>query len=299
MYTQWYGPTAFGRLAVTQQPAFSSGQSWPTLIYLPISAFFDPTTLWQLLGRNTFHFSKEFANVVTAHEVAHQWWGHTVGQASYHDRWLSEGFADFSAGLFLEATQPNTDESQKFWDSERRLLLEKNQYGFRANDAGPLWMGERLSSFRAASADRRITYAKGAFVLHMLRYLMQDRQTGDQAFIAMMHDFLTTYHGKCASTEDFQRMAEKHMRPDMDLEHNGHLNWFFFEWVYSDRCAQLPPGLHAGRRGRRQDPAHDEDHAGRRRPFVQNARAGVPGLRRQASQAGNGARDRDLPPATS
>ncbi len=233
LYTQWYGPTAFGRLAVTQQPAFSSGQSWPTLIYLPISAFFDPTTLWRLLGRNTFQFSKEFANVVTAHEVAHQWWGHTVGQASYHDRWLSEGFADFSAGLFLEATQPNTDESQKFWDSERRLLLEKNQYGFRANDAGPLWMGERLSSFRAASADRRITYAKGAFVLHMLRYLMQDRQTGDQAFIAMMHDFLTTYHGKCASTEDFQRMAEKHMRPDMDLEHNGHLNWFFFEWVYS------------------------------------------------------------------
>jgi aminopeptidase N len=67
----------------------------------------------------------------------------------------------------------------------------------------------------------------------MLRYLMQDRQTGDQAFIEMMHDFLTTYHGKCASTDDFQLMAEKHMRPDMDLEHNGHLNWFFYEWVYS------------------------------------------------------------------
>jgi hypothetical protein len=233
VYTQWYGPTAFGRLAVTQQPAFNFGQSWPTLIYLPISAFLDPTTLWRLLGRNEFQFAKEFGNVVTAHEVAHQWWGHTVGQASYHDNWLSEGFADFSAGLFLEATQPNGDQSQKFWDSERRRLLEKNQFGFRLNDAGPLWMGIRLDSFRTHGANQAITYAKGAFVLHMLRYLMQDRQTGDHAFIEMMHDFLTTYHGKCASTEDFQRMAEKHMRPDMDLEHNGHLNWFFFDWVYS------------------------------------------------------------------
>jgi len=233
VYTHWYGPTAFGRLAVTQQPAFNFGQSWPTLIYLPISAFLDPTTRWRLLGRNTFRFSKEFINVVTAHEVAHQWWGHTVGEASYHDNWLSEGFADFSAGLFLEATQPTTDDSQKFWDSERRRLLDKNQFGFRLNDAGPLWMGIRLDSFKVHGADQAITYAKGAFVLHMLRYLMQDQQTGDQAFIEMMHDFLATYHGKVASTEDFQRIAEKHMRPDMDLEKNGHLNWFFYEWVYS------------------------------------------------------------------
>jgi len=34
-----------------------------------------PHTRWQLLGDQTFRFSKEFINVVTAHEVAHQWWG--------------------------------------------------------------------------------------------------------------------------------------------------------------------------------------------------------------------------------
>ncbi|MGB9456458.1 MAG: M1 family aminopeptidase [Bryobacteraceae bacterium] len=232
LYTHWYGPDAYGRLAVTQQPAFDFGQSWPTLVYLPISAFLDPTMRWELLGQNTFRFSKEFVNVVTAHEVAHQWWGHMVGWPSYHDNWLSEGFADFSAGLFLEFTQPNGDDAQKFWESERRMLLEKNQYGNRANDVGPLWMGERLNSFRASDASRRIIYAKGAFVLHMLRYLMQDRKTGDLPFIEMMHDYLTTYNGKSASTQDFQRMAEKHMRPEMDLEHNGHLDWFFQEWVY-------------------------------------------------------------------
>jgi aminopeptidase N len=66
----------------------------------------------------------------------------------------------------------------------------------------------------------------------MLRYLMQDRQTGDKAFKGMMHDYMTTYSGESASTEDFQRMVEKHMRPDMNLDGNGRIDWFFQEWVY-------------------------------------------------------------------
>jgi hypothetical protein len=231
LFTHWYGPVPYGRLAVTQQPAFDFGQSWPTLVYLPISAFLDPATRWRLLGSKTFGFSKEFINVVTAHEVAHQWWGNTLGPASYHDNWLSEGFADFSAAIFLEASQPSGEEAQKFWDSERRWLLERNEFGFRLNDAGPVWLGERLSSFRAHGAATPITYAKGAYILHMLRCLMQDRQTGDQAFKEMMQDFLVTYRGKSATTEDFQRMAEKHIRPEMNLDGNGRLDWFFQEWV--------------------------------------------------------------------
>lgn len=232
LFTQWYGPAPFGRLAVTQQPAFNFGQSWPTLIYLPVSAFLDSTQRWQLLGRNTFRFSKEFINVLTAHEVSHQWWGDAVGWASYHDQWRCEGVADFSAALFLEATHPKDDDAQKFWESERRLILEKNAFGNRANDVGPLWMGQRLDSFKAPDAYRRIIYAKGAFVLNMLRHLMQDGQTGGKNFIDMMHDFMAAYRGKNPATEDFQRIVEKHMRPEMNLDGNGRMDWFFREWVY-------------------------------------------------------------------
>ena len=234
LYTQWFGPAPFGRLAVTQQPAFDFGQSWPGLVYLPVSAFLDPTTRWRILGRNTFHFSSEFVNVVTAHELAHQWWGHTVGWASWHDQWLSEGFADFAAGLFLEATQPATDAAAKYWASERKRVLDKNEFGFRANDAGPIWWGELSGSTKIADAGDAITYAKGALVLRMLRSLMQDRQTGDKYFVDLMHDFAATYRGKSASTEDFQHMVEKHMRPDLDLDHNGRMDWFFQEWVYNN-----------------------------------------------------------------
>jgi aminopeptidase N len=170
--------------------------------------------------------------VVTAHEVAHQWWGHTVGWASYHDQWLSEGFADFSAALFLEATDPKGNSGPQFWESERKQVLEKNEFGNRANDVGPVWMGQRLESAKAVGVYQSITYAKGAFILNMLRNLMQDRQSGDRPFIEMMHDYVTTYRGKSASTEDFQRIAEKHMTADLNLEGNGKLDWFFQEWVY-------------------------------------------------------------------
>jgi hypothetical protein len=231
IFSHWYGPASYGRLAVTQQPAFSFGQSWPTLVYLPVSAFIDPTQRWQLLGRRTFGFSSEFVNVVTAHEVAHQWWGHMVGWASYHDQWLSEGIADFSAGLFLQATQRGSDAYLKFWESERRAILAQNEFGVRANDAGPLWLGQRLNWSKSQSAAQSLIYAKGAYVLQMLRSLMIDGK-GDANFISMMHDFVTTYHGKCASTEDFQRIVEKHMTPDLDLDHNGRMDWFFKEWVY-------------------------------------------------------------------
>src|SRR5437016_4517254 len=46
----------------------------------------------------------------------------------------------------------------------------------------------------------------------------------DGRFIAMMRDFVTTYAAKNASTEDFQRIVEKHWGEPMD--------WYFNEWVY-------------------------------------------------------------------
>ena len=227
----WFGDASYGRIAITQQPAFNYGQSWPTLVYLPISAFFDSTQRWMLMGGSAFRFA-EFIQEVTPHEVSHQWWGHMVGWASYHDQWLSEGFADFSAGLFLQQTEPKPDKFLKYWDRARETITAKNNYGIRPNDAGPLWMGLRLNTFKNGAAYNRLVYPKGGFVLHMLRYLMYDRETGDKDFIAMMHDFVTTYTNQNASTESFKSIVEKHMKPSLDLERNGKMDWFFREWVY-------------------------------------------------------------------
>jgi hypothetical protein len=231
LYQLWFGPAPYGRLAITQQPEPNYGQSWPGLVYLPLTAFLDATQRWRLLGGNAFRFN-DFILEVTPHEVSHQWWGHLVGWASLHDQWLSEGFADFSAGLFLEMTKPNSSQYLEYLQRAQKELLEKNEFGRRPNDAGPLWLGLRLDTFKTPSAYNRVVYLKGAFVLHMLRYLMQDPKTGDQDFIGMMHDFVATYTNRNASTEDFKLIVEKHMKPGMDLEGNRRMDWFFREWVY-------------------------------------------------------------------
>ncbi len=188
LFTLWFGPLPYGRIAITQQPEFSFGQSWPTLVYLPVSAFLDETQRWSLLGGNAFRFAN-FIDEVTPHEVSHQWWGHLVGWATYRDQWLSEGFAHFSASLFLQATEKKPDKFDQFWERSRKMIIEKNEFGRSANDAGPIWMGLRLNSFRTGSAYQKLVYPKGGYILHMLRSLMWNSKTGDQDFIAMMHRF--------------------------------------------------------------------------------------------------------------
>jgi aminopeptidase N len=120
---------------------------------------------------------------------------------------------------------------QKYWENARKMILEKNEFGRRANDAGPIWMGLRLNTFKTASAYRRMIYPKGGYVLHMLRYLMQD-ENGDQNFLDTMHEFVKSYFNRNPSTEQFIQIIDKHITPKLDLERNGKMTWFFREWVY-------------------------------------------------------------------
>ena len=38
--------------------------------------------------------------------------------------------------------------------------------------------------------------------------------------------------GKSATTEDFKAMIEKHMTPEMNLQGNGKMDWYFDDYVY-------------------------------------------------------------------
>jgi hypothetical protein len=240
--TFYFGKAPYEDIEITEQPNFSFGQSWPNLVYLPISAYIDSTQRWMLFGQINANFTG-FVQEVTPHEVAHQWFGHSVGWASYHDQWLSEGFAEFAAGLFLQqAVGPKWQKDYtEFWERLHARILEKNDFGIAPNDAGPLWLGLRLISPKMEQGYVNVTYPKGAYVLSMLRSLMHADQSSsgnpDQAFIDMMHDFIETHQKTPASTESFKAIAEKHMTKQMDLQQNGRLDWFFNQWVYG---TQIP-----------------------------------------------------------
>ena len=146
-------------------PISISANRGPSLVYLPISAYIDSTQRWLLFGQINSKFSG-FVQEVTPHEVAHQWFGHGVGWASYHDQWLSEGFAEFAAGLFLQqAMGPKWQKDYiDFWERQRHSILDKNKFGVAPNDAGPLWLGLRLISPHSEGGYQGVTYSKGAYV---------------------------------------------------------------------------------------------------------------------------------------
>ena len=67
----------------------------------------------------------------------------------------------------------------------------------------------------------------------MLRAMMWDPQSLDRDFQAMMQDFVATFRNQAVSSEDFQAIVEKHMKPAMDLTGDHRMDWYFDEWLRS------------------------------------------------------------------
>ena len=202
-FTQAFGPPLFERYYASEIPYFH-GQAFPGMILLSWATF---------LNRSTSGADQSFR----AHEMAHQWWGIGVEPAGSRDAWLSEGFAEFSGLWYMQTSLRDND---KYF---RQLRESRDEIRRQRDRAVPIGLGVRAAESWSGNYTL-VVYQKGAWVLHMLRNLMLDLRTmNEDAFKATMQDFYTTYRGKRASTEDFQRVVERHVGQPMD--------WFFREWV--------------------------------------------------------------------
>ena len=230
VFNDYFGPISTKRVHVTQQTACNFGQAWPGVIYIPTCYYWSPT----LRNQRGIQFgSAGYWESVAAHEMAHLWWGHAVGWNSYRDQWMSEGFAHLSASLFLQAAyQKDPQKYRNFWKGMLDDITQKNQFGFRPNDVGPVTQGYRLDSGRTGAVATSVIYPKGAYILHMLRMMMWTRDQGDAKFKGMLRDFIATHRNSPVATEDFKAIVEKHMQPDMNLDGDGSMNWFFRQFVY-------------------------------------------------------------------
>lgn len=234
VFENYYGPFPFHRLAVTNIP-YTYGQGWPMLLYLSVFSFMDETQ------RHLFGVVDQVrvSDYFRAHEVSHQWWGHEVGWKTYHDQWLSEGFAQFSGNLYVELR----DGEKRFLDrlhTDRQELTSSNNFGHRYEDVGPIWMGNRLASSLSPEGYNTVVYDKGGYVLEMIRAMMQEPRSKDpdQLFKEMMQDFTKSFSGKAASTEDFKAVVERHMTDAMLVDNSHNMDWFFNEYVYRTGIAQ-------------------------------------------------------------
>ncbi len=230
IYADYFGPISIKRVHITQQTACNFGQAWPGVIYIPTCYYWSPA-IRQQLGMQQGNAG--YWDSVASHEVAHLWWGHALGWNSYRDQWMSEGFSNLSASLFLQAAYPKEPQRfRNYWKGMLEQITEKNQFGFRPIDVGPLTQGYRLNSGRTGAVTTDLIYPKGAYVLHMLRMMMWNRDQGDAKFKMMLRDFVATHRNRPVTTEDFKDIVEKHMLPEMNLDGNGKMNWFFNEYVY-------------------------------------------------------------------
>jgi hypothetical protein len=232
IYNAFFGKLPYTRIAMSQQPAPNFGQAWPTLVYMPYLAYIDTTQRAQLLG--TRGGTSTFWRYVAPHEVAHQWWGHIIGWDSYRDQWMSEGFAEFSASLYVQLTRGN-EKFVDFWEDLRKQIVQATPQtrDRKPYTVGPVTQGYRLNNAKTGSIARVLIYPKGAYILHMLRMMMYKQgQGGDQAFQAMMKDFVQTHYNQPVSTEHLKVAVEKHMTKEMDIDKNGKMDWFFYQWVY-------------------------------------------------------------------
>ena len=235
VFEAYFGPYPYKKLAVSNIPLdYGYGQGWPGLLYVSSLTFIDSTQRHVLFGGRLS--AREQVNITDrfrAHETSHQWWGHVVGWKSYHDQWLSEGFAEFS-GLLYAQLRSGTQEFFSGLRGGREELLSKDPEGAVYDDLGPIYAGVRLSSGKHPRGYQTVIYTKGGWVLHMLRMMMFDPRAPDPEarFKAMMQDFTKTYYNQPASTGDFKRVVEKYMTPEMQMAGGGTMDWFFNAWVY-------------------------------------------------------------------
>ena len=167
-----------------------------------------------------------FNNTLTAHELAHQWFGDNVTCRSWADIWINEGFASYSEYLMLADLYPGQQASDML-DRHNNIM---SQIG------GSVWVEDSLNDGRIFSS--RLSYDKGAAIIHTLRFQMNN----DSLFFATLKEFQQLYADSTALGIDFQAVAENVTGMDFT---NFMQEWYFGEGfpTYSVRWNDLGADL--------------------------------------------------------
>lgn len=153
------------------------------------------------MEHQTMSFMGGFGYELVAHEMAHQWFGDKVTCGSWEDIWLNEGFATYLSGLCYENLAPQNWYNFK----QQRINSATSQPG------GSVFVDDTTSVGRIFSG--RLSYSKGAMVLHMLRWVC-----GDSAFFGGIRNYLADPNlaYSYAKTADLQAHLEAASGKDLD-----------------------------------------------------------------------------------
>jgi hypothetical protein len=215
------GPPPLRSLSVSPIPG-NFGQGFPGLLYLSTRSYLD---LSNRTGADSY-----FADLLHAHETAHQWWGNFVTSPGYEDDWLQEAVANYLALLTIESRRGSKLLERILLDLRDRLTV-KGESLETVESAGPVVFGLRLQSSHGFGVWRTIVYDKGTWIIHMLR-----RRMGDEAFWRLLRDITAKPPANGLTAEAFRIAAVAAMKaspaaPGSYASLDPTLETFFDTWV--------------------------------------------------------------------
>lgn len=162
------------------------------------------------MEHQTMSFMYNFNHGLVAHELAHQWFGDKITCGSWQDLWLNEGFATYATGLTYQSLFKGNE-----WLQWRQQTLRA---ATQVPD-GSVWIEDTTNVSRMFSSS--LTYNKGAYLLHMLRFKM-----GDENFFNALKSYLQDNNLKYgfARTENLKFHLKQHGEEGIDE--------FFNDWYY-------------------------------------------------------------------
>jgi aminopeptidase N len=196
-YSNYVGPYAYEKLANIQTPSVNGGMETSSAIFYGEDL---------VTGKRD-----ERTRNVVIHEIAHQWFGNAITETTWDDAWLSEGFATFFTLLFIE------NEYGKEEYTKGIIKARKSVYDMSVKMPDFSIVSNRTAEKEDVTSG--ITYQKGAWVIHMLRNLI-----GEKNFKKGIQNYYAKYFNANTTTSEFRAEMEKVSGKDLKL--------FFKQWLY-------------------------------------------------------------------
>jgi hypothetical protein len=227
-YAQEFGPPPYASLTLGLIEGVAPGGHSPPGMVLVARR---PLLLRGRLREDPANFG-DVPDFFLAHELAHQWWGHGVAGQNYHERWISEGFAQYAAALWVRSSQGER--------AFRDLLGRMAEWAVRRHREGPISLGYRLGHLKGdPQIFRAVVYDKGALVLHMLRGIV-----GEDAFRRALTQLQAEHR--------FLKIGTATLRAALESASGKNLSSYFDAWVFGTEL----PTLTVARRSEPGGPPH-------------------------------------------